>query len=337
MKIQLIAALLLTTVAFYSSAQTKHPISVLATHKINSDGGWDYLSVDHKNNNIFVSHGNQVNVLSRVGGDSVGIIHNTMGVHGITVVNAQGKGYTTNGKAGTCTIFDLKNFTVQGEIRVGANPDATFYDDFSAKVLVFNGKSHDVSIIDPLSDKVVASIPLGGKPEAGVSDGKGKIFVNIEDTGEIVCFDSRTFKVLSRYKLQRGEEPSGLAIDRSTSRLFTVCANKVMLILDAKTGKQIKIIPIGDGCDGVVFDPFSKTIFCANGEGTVTVVKELSADKFVVQQTVKSARGARTIALDPISHHIFLPTAEVKEGKDSAGKPLRIPGTFRVLEMGESL
>ncbi|KIA91703.1 hypothetical protein OC25_20285 [Pedobacter kyungheensis] len=335
MKTKLIATLLLTASTLASLAQSKHSISVLATHNINSEGGWDYLSVDNKNNNIFVSHGNQVNVLSLVGGDSVGIIHNTMGVHGITVVNAQGKGYTTNGKAGTCTVFDLKNFMVQGEIKVGSNPDATFYDDFSGKIIVFNGKSHDASIIDPLSDKVVATIPLGGKPEAGVSDGKGKIFVNIEDTGEIVCFDSRTFKVLSRYKLQGGEEPSGLAIDRSTSRLFTVCANKVMLILDAKTGKQVKTIPIGEGCDGVVFDPFSKTIFCANGEGTVTVVKELAADKFVVQQNAKSARGARTIALDPVTHHIFLPTADIKESKDSAGKPQRVPGTFRVLEMGE--
>lgn len=256
-------------------------------------------------------------------------------MHGITVVSELGKGYTTNGKAGTSTVFDLRNFTILGQIKVGENPDATFYDDYSKKVIVFNGKSRDASIIDPLTDQVLATIPLGGKPEAGVSDGKGKIYVNIEDSGEIVCFDAKTYKILSRYKLKDGEEPSGLAIDRATSRLFTVCANKVMIILDAKTGKQVSSLAIGDGCDGVVFDPATKLAYSSNGVGTVTVVKEISADKFVVKETVKSAEGARTIALDLITHHIFLPTASFEKATDATQKPKRIPGSFRVLEMGQ--
>ncbi|WP_316823872.1 YncE family protein [Pedobacter miscanthi] len=327
-------ALLLGTI-ISASAQQRPAMHLLATHKIQSDGGWDYLTIDHKNNNLYVSHGNQVNILNKNNGDSVGVIRNTMGVHGIVIAGAFGKGYTTNGKAGTCTVFDLKNFRIMATVKVGQNPDAAFYDDFSKKVIVFNGKSSDVSIIDPATDKVLATILLGGKPEAGVSDGKGKIYVNIEDTGEIVCFDINGYKVLSRYKLKGGEEPSGLAIDRATSRLFTVCANKVMIILDAKTGKQITTLPIGDGSDGVVFDPATKIAYSSNGEGTITAVKEISADKFVVQEIIKSETGARTIALDPITHHVFLPTATFEKNTDATQKPKRVSGTFRVLEFGK--
>jgi DNA-binding beta-propeller fold protein YncE len=335
MKKNFLAIWLLLGLSASAFAQKKTGLHVLAVHKIESDGGWDYLTVDQKNNNLFISHGNQVNILQKNGGDSVGVIHNTMGVHDITIVNELGKGYTTNGKAGTSTVFDLRNFTILSQIKVGENPDATFYDDYTKKVIVFNGKSKDASIVDPLTDKVLVTIPLGGKPEAGVSDGKGKIYVNIEDTGEIVCFDAKTYQILSRYKLKGAEEPSGLAIDRITSRLFTVCANKVMIILDAKTGKQITSLPIGDGCDGVVFDPATKLAYSSNGSGTITVVKEVSADKFVVQETIKSAEGARTIALDLITHHLFLPTASFEKATDPTQRPKRIPGSFRVLEVGQ--
>jgi len=329
------SAALLFSIIISASAQQKTDMHLLATHKIESDGGWDYLTIDQKNNNLYVSHGNQVNILRKNGGDSVGIIHNTLGVHGIVIANPFGKGYSTNGKAGTCTVFDLKNFMVRATVKVGQNPDAAFYDDFSKKVIVFNGKSNDASIINPATDKVLSTIPLGGKPEAGVSDGKGKIYVNIEDTGEIVCFDINTYKVLSRYKLKGGEEPSGLAIDRFRSRLFTVCANKVMIVLDAKTGKQITTLPIGDGSDGVVFDPVTKMVYSSNGEGTITAVKEVSADKFIVLETIKSQLGARTITLDPITHHLFLPTATFEKSTDATERPKRVSGTFRVLEFGK--
>lgn len=335
MKKKILTMALLVATGLSVSAQKKTGIHLLASHSIGSSGGWDYLTVDQKNNNLFVSHGTQVNVLSKVSGDSVGVIHNTQGVHGIAIASALGKGYTTNGKLGTCTVFDLRNLTVMAQINVGQNPDATFFDDYSQKVFVFNGKSHDATVIDPQTDKVVATIPLGGKPEAGVSDGKGKIYVNIEDTSEIVCFDSKTFKVLSRYKLVGGEEPSGLAIDRANSRLFTVCSNKVMLVLDAKTGKHIAKLPIGDGADGVVFDATTKLAYSSNGEGTITVVREVSADKFVVEETIKSESGARTIALDAVTHHIFLPTANFEKSTVEGQRPKMIPGTFKVLEFGK--
>ena len=334
MKKNLLTIGILLSLSLTAVAQKKTGLRVLAVHKIESDGGWDYLTIDQKNNNLFVSHGNQVIILNKSAGDSVGVIHNTPGVHGIAIANSFGKGFTTNGKGGTCTVFDLKNFVVLSQIQVGQNPDATFFDDYSQKVIVFNGKSKDASIIDPKLEKVIATIPLGGKPEAGVSDGKGKIYVNIEDTGEIVCFDSNTYKIISRYKLKEGEEPSGLAIDMVTSRLFTVCANKVMIILDAKTGKQITSLPIGDECDGVVFDPVKKLAYSSNGEGTITVVKELSADKFAVHETIKTAEGARTIALDVVTHNLFLPTASFEKPVDATQRPKRMPGTFRVLEIG---
>lgn len=334
MKNKILGIAMLSALGFSASAQQKNDLRILAVHKIHSDGGWDYLSVDQKSKNLFISHGNQVNILNSKG-DSIGIISNTIGVHGITFVNNLGKGYTSNGKSASCTIFDLKTFAVLGQVNVGQNPDALFYDDFSKKVIVFNGKSKDASIIDPKTDKVIATVALGGKPEAGVSDGKGKIYVNIEDTNEIVCFSALNFKVLSRYKLTGGEEPSGLAINRLTSRLFTVCSNKKMIILDANSGKQITSLPIGEECDGVVFDPATKLAYSANGEGNITVVKEISADKFVVQETVKTAVGARTIAIDYDNHHLFLPTADFEKTSVSGQRPKKISGTFRVLEVGK--
>jgi YVTN family beta-propeller protein len=321
-------------ISHFCFAQQKTGFHIIQTHKIHSDGGWDYLTVDQKSNNLYISHGNQVNILNKSTGDSIGIIRSTLGVHGIAIANSFNKGYTSNGRAGTCTVFDLGTSSIVGQVTVGQNPDATFFDDFSKKVIVFNGKSMDASIIDPQTDKVIATIPLGGKPEAGVSDGKGKIFVNIEDTGEIVCFDAITYKILSRYKLNGGEEPSGLAIDRITSRLFTVCSNKVMIVLDAKTGKNLITLPIGDGCDGVVFDALLKTAYAANGEGTITVVKEETPEKFVVQETITTKSGARTIALDLVSHHLFLPTSNFEKAIGTA-RPKRVSGSFQILEVGK--
>lgn len=317
-----------------ANAQSKSSIRLIHTHKIGSNAGWDYLSTDHQHNRIYLSHGTHVNVLNETTGDSVGVINNTLGVHGIALVHALNKGYTSNGKAGTCTVFDMQTLKTIGTIKVGENPDAIFFDDWSKNVFVFNGHSMDVSIIDPAKDVVIATIPLGGKPETGISDGKGMIYVNIEDKNEVVCFTAKNAKIIKRFKLQGGEEPSGLAIDRLTSRLFVGCANKVLLVLDAISGKQISSLPIGDGSDGVVFDPATKLIYSANGEGTLSVIKEVTANKFELVQTVKTAAGARTLALDPISHHIFTPTADFKPGTAEGKKRPLVDGTFRVMELG---
>ncbi|HCN83436.1 MAG TPA: hypothetical protein DIT07_07400 [Sphingobacteriaceae bacterium] len=263
-------------------------------------------------------------ILDELSGDSIGVIANTQGVHGIAVIGSLGKGYTSNGRANTVTVFDLKTNKTLTEIKTGQNPDAIFYDDYSKKVFTCNGRSSDATVIDPATDQVIATIPLGGKPETAVSDGNGNIFVNIETTNEVIQLNANSLKVEKRWKLDGGEEPTGLSIDRSTKRLFVGCGNKLMLVLDAVSGKTLAKLPIGDGCDGVTFDQTLKRAFASNGEGTITVVQETGSNKFDVIQTVKTENRGRTITMDQKTHHIFLPSL----GSATAG-------TFHVLEVGE--
>lgn len=306
---------------FFGYAQTN--MHLLHTYNIGGAGKWDYLLADPGSNRLYISHGTRVHILNEQTGDSVGIIQNTLGVHGIALVNGLKKGYISNGKTGDCTVFNTRTNLETGRIKTGENPDALFYDDFSKKLFVFNGRSLNATVIDPQTDKVIATIPLGGKPETGVSDGKGKIYVNIEDKNEVVCFDSRSYKILKRYALKGGEEPSGLAIDRKTSRLFIGCANKIMLVVDANTGKIIRSVPIGEGSDGIVFDPILKQVYSSNGEGTITIIKAIN-DKYQILQTLKTIPGAKTISLDKNTHHLFLSVADKSQKR----------GTFCVLEYG---
>jgi YVTN family beta-propeller protein len=221
-------------------AQEKTGFHVLTDYSIKSTGGWDYITADGASNRIYTSHGNQVNILNAATGDSVSYIPDTKGVHGIAIAPDFNKGYTSNGRANNITVFDLKTNQVLKTIDAGTNPDAIFYDDFSKKVYAFNGRSKDATVIDVATDAVVATIPLGGKPETGVSDGKGKIFVNIEDTNEELEIDASTYKIINRWKLVGGEEPSGLAMDRATNRLFIGCGgNQTMIVLDATNGTQV--------------------------------------------------------------------------------------------------
>ena len=312
-----------------TQAQTKTGIHLLRTHPVQGDGSWDYLLADQ--GKLYVSHGTQVDILDQTTGKSTGIITNTSGVHGIAVVAALKKGYISDGKSNDCTVFETSGNTVLKKIKTGEKPDAVFYDDFSKKIFVFNGRSSDVSVINPETDEVIKTIPLGGKPETGVSDGKGNIYVNIEDKNEVVCFDATTFVIKHRFALQGGEEPSGLAIDRVTNRLFVGCGNQKLIVLDALTGKNISTLPIGDGSDGVVFDTGLKLIYSANREGTLTVIKELSANKFTVLENVKTSYGARTLAINQTTHRIFLPTSDFTKGNQKN----IIPGTFRVMEFGK--
>jgi DNA-binding beta-propeller fold protein YncE len=325
-----IAAMLGLGVA--AKAQTKTGMHIIKDMPVGGNGGWDYITVDGAGKTMFVSHGSQVNILNTAG-DSVGVILNTAGVHGIAIVKALGKGYTSNGRANAIAVFDLKTFKVEAEIPVGQNPDAIFYDDFSKKIITCNGGSKDATIFDPLTNKVVATVPLGDKPETAVSDGKGKIFVNGETTSNIIVFDALTYKVTDRYKLDGGEEPTGLAIDRITNRLFIACAgSKTMVIMNALNGKVVTKFDIGDS-DGLVFDPATKIIYAANTEGTISAVKELSADKFEFVETIPSEPGARTIGIDYTTHHLFLPTAKTQPNP-AGGRGRQIPGSFHVIEVG---
>jgi YVTN family beta-propeller protein len=334
-KIKAALALLLSAgmvLPFTGMAQHKTGFKVLADHPIKSPGGWDYITVDGANKRLYVSHGTQVNVLS-ITGDSIGYIPKTTGVHGIALVHALGKGYTSNGRLNTVSVFDLKTLVVSAEIPVGQNPDAIFYDAFSKKIYTCNGRSKDMSVIDPATDKVVATIPLGDKLETAVSDGKGKIFVNGENTSTVFVVDATTFKQIASYKIDGGTAPSGLDIDPKTNRLFIACADsKTMVIMNAANGKTVAKFPIGDS-DGLVFDPATKIIFAANTEGTISAVKELSADKFEFLENITTEPSARTIGIDLTTHHLFLPAAKT-EPNPAGGRPKQVPGSFHVIEVG---
>ncbi|WP_354359609.1 YncE family protein [Pedobacter sp. UYP30] len=312
---------------------------MLKSHAIAGDGGWDYLTVNPDSKQIYISHGNQVNIIKEANGDSVGVIKNTDGVHGIALVQNLNKGYISDGRANKVTVFNLANNKTTTTIPVGTNPDYLFYDDFSKKIFVFNGKSNNATVIDPKTDKVIATISLSGKPEAGVSDGKGQVFVNIEDKNEVVVLDANAFEVKNRYKIVQGKEPSGLAIDRVSNRLFIGCGgNKKMVIMDAADGKNMANFTIG-GCDGVVFDPIYKLAYASNHEGFISVIREKDANNFEFVKNLPTEEGARTIAIDLKTHHLFTPTAKTVKvaptPQNSHPWPKPVVGTFHVLEVGE--
>jgi len=321
-----IAILLLCLTAVFANAQGSG-YALSKTFKIGSPGGWDYIAVapDHK---IFASHGTQVNILDPKTGDSVGVIPNTTGVHGIAFVESLGKGYTSNGRLNTVTVFDLKTFAVLGQIPTGANPDAIMYDPFSKTIITCNGRGHNLTIIDAATGKATDSIALDGKPETAVSDNAGKIFVNIEDKNKITVVDIRKKAVVTSYPLG-AESPTGLEIDRKTMRLFAGC-DKQLVVMDATTGAVVIKLPIGDGCDGVGFDDELGLVFASCGEGKLTVIKESSASSFAVIDNVPTKRSARTVAVDSKWHAVYLPAADTEPG--AAGeRPKMIPGTFGVL------
>jgi DNA-binding beta-propeller fold protein YncE len=249
------------------------------------------------------------------------------------------RGYISNGRGNSVTVFDLKTHKILAEIPVsGQNPDSIMYDKFSDRVFTFNGRTANATAIDAAPDKVVGTVDLGGKPEFAVTDGKGTIFVNNEDKSEVVAFDAKTLKVLKSWSIAPGEGPSGLAIDLKNKRLFSVC-DKVMAVSDYVAGKLVTTVPIGNGPDAVRYDPGTGLVFASNGEGTLTVVKQGSADKYSVLETVPTARGARTMELDPKTHHVFVVTAEygpapAPTAQQPRPRPTIVPGTFMVLEYG---
>ena len=297
---------------------------------VDGDAGWDYLTVDPNMGHLFISHGTMVQVLDLKIEKTIGIIPNTMGVHGIAIVPESGKGYISDGRVDSITIFDCNSLATLGKIASsGKNPDAIIYDPFSKKVFAFNGRSSNITVIDMNSDKVTGTIQLSGKPEFAVSDGKGKMFVNIEDKNTIVKFDPMTLKVEAEWPLAPGTGPSGLAMDKKNNRLFSACSDsKLMVIMDATNGKVIQSLPMGAGCDGLIFIPENKDVITANGEGTLTVIHQKDKDHYAVIQTVQTKKSARTITYDPSTKKIYLSSADVKMDN---GKRSVTPGTFRIL------
>jgi DNA-binding beta-propeller fold protein YncE len=278
--------------------------------KLGGNGGWDYLEVDPVTHRLFISRGTHVIVVDPDQGKVIGDIPETQGVHGIALVDEFNKGYTTNGRTSDSTIFDLTSLKTLGNVKTDKDSDAVIYDPFSKRVFTFNGDANTASAVDASSGKLVATFPLGGGPEFGASDGKGKIFVNLEDRNSLVRFDARTLKIENTWSLAPCESPSGLAIDAVHELLIVGCHNKLMAFVDGNSGKVLGTVPIGQGVDANRFDPGTGYAFASCGDGTLTVAHEDSPEKFSLVEMIQTQRGARTMALDYATHTVYLVTAE---------------------------
>ncbi len=320
-------------------AQDTGGYRLLKTYTLGGEGFWDYMALDAGARLLYVTHGTAVEILNVDTGVKGAPITGLKGIHGVAFAPDRNRGYISNGGGDCVTVFDLKTHQVIVEVpTTGKNPDAILYDPFSGRVFTFNGRSGNATAIDASTDKAVGTVDIGGKPEFAATDGAGTIFVNVEDKSEIVGFGARSLQVMKRWSIAPGEGPSGLAIDPEHKRLFSVC-DKLMVVSDFESGKVVATVPIGNGPDAVRYDAGTGLVFSSNGEGTLTVVKQDSADTYEVLETVKTARGARTMALDPETHHVFVVTADFGPApaptKDHPRpRPTVVPGSFRVLEFG---
>jgi YVTN family beta-propeller protein len=326
---KLILLLMLVSTGFTFGQSSKPLYKQTAKWIIGGEGGWDYLTLSPDGDRLFVAHTNKIEVINTSDGKVVGEIPAT-GAHGVALVPDRNLGFSTNGRAGTVTVFHLDTLKPQADIKVGENPDAVIYDEHSKRVIVMNGRSKDLMAIDPVTLKVVATVPLGGKLEFAAADAR-HVYVNVEDLSEIAAVSTRTWKEEQRWKLNGCDDPSGLALDAEQNVLFSVCGNKVMGIFATKDGKQLAMLPTGDGTDGAKFDPGLKRAFASNGEGTLTVVQESGHGKYKVLGSVATARGARTMAVDPKTHKLYLATAELRPPAEGQTRPSIKPGTFMIL------
>ncbi|HWY57586.1 MAG TPA: YncE family protein [Terriglobales bacterium] len=322
------------------SAAADSGYHITKTYKLGGEGGWDYLTLDSSSRRLYISRATHVMVIDAGSGKTVGDIPDTPGVHGIALAPELGRGFVSNGREGTLTIFEIDSLKPITKVKVGDNPDAILYDPATKRVFTFNGKSHDSTVIDAAKGTVLGTIKLEGKPEFAASDGKGEIFVNIEDKSQLDAIDPNKMEVKSRWPLAPCEEPSGLAIDRKNRRLFAGCDNKMMAVIDADSGKVLATPAIGEGVDATAFDEGTGLAFASCGEGVLTVVREESPSKFNVVDNVKTQEGSRTLALDDKTHEVFVVTA--KFGPPPAPTPEQphprhsiLPDTFVVLVLGK--
>jgi YVTN family beta-propeller protein len=317
------------------------PYGVKQQYLLGGTGGWDYLTVDPAAQRLYISRSDRVLVMTTRDGTVVATIADTQGVHGIALAPDIGKGFTSNGRADTVTVFDLKSSKSTATIPVGGhNPDAIVYDKASRHVYTFNGRSKDISVIDPVSGSVIATIAAGGKPEFAVADGAGRIFYNIEDTAQLGVIDTTAIKRIAVWPLATCENPSGLAYDAAHKRLFSACDNGIMVVTDALSGAHVASLPIGKGPDAAAFDADRGLVFIPNGgDGTLTVIRETDPDHYSVIATVITQKSARTMALDAHTHRAYLVAAEfgpVPEPSAEQPRPRApvIDGTFKVLVVG---
>ncbi len=324
-------------VASLSFAGPNASYEVVQKVAIGGEGGWDYLTVDSAARRLYVSRSTRVMVFDADTLALVGEIPDTAGVHGVALAPDLGRGFTSNGRASSITIFDLKTLKQLEEVKVtGENPDAILYDGTSKQVFAFNGRSANVTVVDGATGRVNATVALGGKPEFAVTDLQDRVYVNIEDKSEVVVLTARKPAVLQRWPLVPCEEPSGMAIDRQHGRLFVGCSNRMMAVVDTATGSVVATVPIGGGVDANAFDPARSLAFSSNGDGTLTVARQDSPDRYTVAQTVQTQRGARTMALDEKTHRIFLATADFgpppsPTAEQPHPRPSLVPGSFTLL------
>jgi DNA-binding beta-propeller fold protein YncE len=304
---------------------------LVKTIPVAGEDGWDYVAVDSEGRHVFVSHGSHVVVLDADKYSIVGDIPETQGVHGIAFARDAGRGFTSNGRANTVTIFDLNTFKTLGTVKAGNNPDAIVYEAGTKRVFTMNGRSGDTTAINVADGSIAGTLALGGKPEFAVADGKGTIYVNIEDKSELVHFDAQKLVVLNRWPMAPCQEPSGLAADWKSHRLFAGCDNKMMAVIDADSGKVVKTVPIGDGVDANGFDPETNLAFASTGDGNLTIAHEDSADKYTVIMNLPTKKSARTMALDSKTHNVFLPAAEFEPPAPGERRGKMKPGSFVIL------
>ena len=310
--IMLLTALFYTSNTFAQNSGYK----VIGKIDIGGEGWWDYCAVDVPMHRLYVSHGTRVHVVDLTTNKVIGEIPNLNGVHGIAFADEFGKGFISNGRSDTVTVFDLKTLKTLGSIPVtGKNPDAIVYDPFTKRIFTMNGRSSNATAIDAKTSQVVGTIALDGKPEFCVSNNKGLMYVNIENKSKIQEFNPKTLEVIHTWSIAPGESPSGLAFDIKNNILFSGCDNKMMAIVNVNTGKEITTMPIGGGVDACGFDPETNFAFSSNGEGTLTVIKEISPQEFKVVDNIPTSKSMRTMTLDPATHNIYL--IGRMEGKDN--------------------
>ncbi|HVO76795.1 MAG TPA: YncE family protein [Candidatus Bathyarchaeia archaeon] len=305
---------------------------------VEGDGFWDYVTVDDAAARLYLSHGMVVNVVDLKTLKSIATIQDTKGVHGIAIARDLNKGFITCGRDSCVAVVALDSLKVAARVPTGRNPDAVLYEPSTHRVFAYNGGSGSATVIDAKTNAVLGTIALDGKPEFSAADGKGNVWVNIEDKSMVAEIDALTMKVKARWPIAPGEEPSGMALDAATRRLFIVCSNKLMIVMDADKGSVVANLPIGDRCDGTAFDPGLKRAYSSNGDGTLTVVQEIDKDNFKVLENVATQRGARTIAVDATTHHVYLPTAEFGPApaptpEHPRPRPTVLPGSFVVLDV----
>jgi DNA-binding beta-propeller fold protein YncE len=307
---------------------------------LGGEGGWDYPTVDSAAHRLYLSRATHVAVIDTRSGRPVGEVADTPGVHGIAIAADVHRGYASAGEANAVSVFDLETLQPIGRIPVGARPDAILYDPQIHAVVALNGEDDSASVIDAAKNQVIGTIALPGAPEFARSDGSGHVYVNIEDKNEVAALDLASRKVTAVWPLTGCERPTGLALDAAHGRSFSGCGNAVLVVSDTRLGKSLATLPIGHGVDGVEFDPRLQNAYSANGEGTLTVVHEdPDAQHFAVVQTLLTARGARTLALDAATHRLYLPTAQfgptpAASAESPRPRPPILPGTFEVLVVG---